>query len=159
MKRSPERREVEAVEVPPIVLPELEALTAERRSASLGIPEDIDLEVPEGIEGPVPVFALPGNQIQLRFINLVLTIFLKDQGRGCPACYEDAPGDFQKLYCQAKTAYWAETRPIKRNRVRLISEITHHLLTSEKRNASIDLSFDESCKCSVLDGNLLDSHF
>ena len=71
-KRSPERRntsrevkEVEVFEVPPIALPELGALTAERRSASVDATEETDLEVPEGIEGPVPTYVVPGDTSQL----------------------------------------------------------------------------------------------
>lgn len=49
----------EAVEIEQPVLPELEILRA--RSASLTMREEpADLEVPEGMEGPVPTFALPG---------------------------------------------------------------------------------------------------
>jgi len=34
----------------------------------------------------------------------------------------------------------------------LISEVTHHLAIAEKRNVSVDLSFDATCKCNVFEG-------
>ena len=90
-------------------------------------------------------------------IKISLILFTSGHIRGCPICVSTTPHNLTAIYCQAKTAFLAETRPKSHaNRLRVQYDVSRrNNMLQIKLNSSVDLLLESHCHCSFFTaGNL-----
>ena len=120
---------------------------------------DHELEFPEGIEGPIPIYVEAPNANN---VNQSITTKVEDDqqtvdNKGdslsyygkCPRCEEKVPSDLKELFCSSKSVVKVAIR--RSRKVRLLLDLKTSELLDKRLRSTIELSLEPKCSCALLD--------
>ncbi|XP_076621496.1 alpha-2-macroglobulin-P isoform X2 [Colletes latitarsis] len=133
-----------------------------------------ELETPEGVEGPVPVYAKPDtfdyktettdatlmpemenqniSQESDNRVNNITNSEAHDASptnvkQSCPVCIDKLPSDFSNVYCSASSAVKVAIRRL--SRARLLLDL-HASREVRRLRATVEFTLNPNCSCSPL---------